>query len=130
MELVNRIRDNQKNMSTDDAINAAIESCIEDGIMTEFLIKYRAEVFSVCITEFDEKVYTDGIREEGREEGRREGHEEGREEGLKALVESLKDFLPDLDSLYAAIIKNEAFANVTKQQVMKYYKNAPEKADE
>lgn len=84
----------------------------------------------MCITEFDEKVYTDGIREEGREEGRREGHEEGREEGLKALVESLKDFLPDLDSLYAAIIKNEAFANVTKQQVMKYYKNAPEKADE
>ena len=76
MELVNRIRDNQKNMSTDDAINAAIESCIEDGIMTEFLIKYRAEVFSVCITEFDEKVYTDGIREEGREEGRKAGHAE------------------------------------------------------
>lgn len=125
MELVNRIRDNQKNMSTDDAINAAIESCIEDGIMTEFLIKYRAEVFSVCITEFDEKVYTDGIREEGREEGRREGHEEG----LKALVESLQDFLPDFDSLYAAIIKNEAYKNVTKQQAMKYYKNAPEKTE-
>ena len=125
MELVNRIRDNQKNMSTDDAINAAIESCIEDGIMSEFLIKYRAEVFSVCITEFDEKVYTDGIREEGREEGRREGHEEG----LKALVESLQDFLPDFDSLYAAIIKNEAYKNVTKQQAMKYYKNAPEKTE-
>ncbi|MBQ2257147.1 MAG: hypothetical protein II247_00535 [Lachnospiraceae bacterium] len=92
--------------------------------------RLSTRLFSVCITEFDEKVYTDGIREEGREEGRREGHEEGREEGLKALVESLKDFLPDLDSLYAAIIKNEAFANVTKQQVMKYYKNAPEKADE
>ena len=48
----------------------------------DFLVKHKAEVLSVCITEFDEKVYTDSIREEGREEGRAEG----REEGIKALI--------------------------------------------
>lgn len=73
MELVNRIRDNRKKgMKVRDAIDEAVDSCISDGIMEEFLVKHKAEVLSVCITEFDEKVYTDGIREEGREEGRRE----------------------------------------------------------
>ena len=83
MELVNRIRDNQrKGMNVRNAIDDAVDSCIADGIMKDFLVKHKAEVLSVCITEFDEKVYTDGIREEGREEGRAEG----REEGIKALI--------------------------------------------
>ena len=84
MELVNRIRDNRKSgMKAMDAVNAAVDSCIAEGIMEDFLVKHKAEVLSVCITEFDEKVYTDGIREEGREEGRAEGRKEGRAEGRK-----------------------------------------------
>ena len=85
MELINRIRDNQKNgMKIMDAVNVAVDSCIADGIMEEFLVKHKAEVLSVCITEFDEKVYTDGIREEGREEGR--------EQGIEALIlDNLED---------------------------------------
>ena len=84
MELVNRIRDNQrKGMNVRNAIDNAVDSCIADGIMKDFLVKHKAEVLSVCITEFDEKVYTDGIREEGREEGRKEGRAEGREEGRR-----------------------------------------------
>lgn len=41
----------------------------------------------MCITEFNEKAFIDGIREEGWEEGLekglRKGREEGRKEGLK-----------------------------------------------
>ena len=66
-----------------DAVNAAVDSCIAEGIMEDFLVKHKSEVLSVCITEFDEKIYTDGIREEGREEGRKEGRAEGREEGRR-----------------------------------------------
>ena len=64
------------------AITNAIDYCIEENIMREFLIKHKAEVFSVCITEFDEKIYEAELREEAREEGRTLGREEGREEGL------------------------------------------------
>lgn len=118
MELVNRIRDNRKaGMDVRAAVDAAIKSCIEEKIMEAFLTKHRAEVLSVCITEFDEKVYADGIREEGRKEGR----EEGREQGLEALVSSLKNFVPDFESLYTAVVRNEAYKNVTKDQVRKYY---------
>ena len=61
------------------AITKAIDYCIEENIMREFLIKHKAEVFSVCITEFDEKIYEAELREEAREEGREEGLKEGRE---------------------------------------------------
>lgn len=73
MELINRIRDNNEmGMDFSLSVDLAIDSCIRDGIMADFLIKHKAEVKSMCITEFDEKVYEDGIREEGREEGRAE----------------------------------------------------------
>ena len=37
----------------------------------------------MCITEFNEKAFIDGIREEGLEEGLEKGREEGRKEGRK-----------------------------------------------
>ena len=43
----------------------------------------------MCITEFDEKVYTDGIREEGREEGRKQGRKKQMIESIKSLTEKL-----------------------------------------
>ncbi len=46
----------------------------------------------------------------------------GIEKGLKALVQSLKGYINDFDSLYDAVIMNEDYSNVTKEQVMKYYK--------
>ena len=86
MELVNRIRDNQKNgMDIKDAVNAAVDSCIADGIMADFLTKHKAEVMSVCLTEFDEKVFVKGIREEGFEEGVIQGKAEG-------ILELLEDY--------------------------------------
>jgi hypothetical protein len=52
------------------AVDTAVISCIKDGILSEFLTAHRAEVLDVCITEFDEKTFVEGIKEEGREEGR------------------------------------------------------------
>jgi len=42
----------------------------------------------VCITEYDEQAFVNGIREEGRQEGRQEGREEGRALTLYSLVNS------------------------------------------
>ena len=43
---------------------------INNNILSKFLIKHRAEVIDVCITEYDEQTFVNGIREEGRQEGR------------------------------------------------------------
>lgn len=66
MYLVNCIRENQsKGMTVDNAVDQAVVTCISNGIMADFLEKHRAEVMDVCITEYNEKVFVDGIREEG-----------------------------------------------------------------
>lgn len=39
---------------------------ISNNILSEFLTKHRAEVIDVCITEYDEQAFVNGIREEGR----------------------------------------------------------------
>lgn len=120
MELVNRIRDNQKNgMSVNDAVDSAVDSCIEDGIMSDFLTKHKAEVRNVCITEFDEKVYTDGIREEGRAEGRKEGRAEGLEQGIKSMIEVFKEL--GINQENASVKLKEKF-NLDNTQALLYLK--------
>ena len=86
MELINRIRDNQKSgMEIKAAVDAVVDSCIKDGIMAEFLRKHKAEVISVCLTEFDEKVFADGMREEVFADGVIAGT-------AKATIELLEDY--------------------------------------
>jgi len=72
MVLVNCIRDNEaKGMLFEDAVDDAVRYCIANNVLKEFLVAHRAEVISVCLTEFNEKVFVDSIKEEGRVEGER-----------------------------------------------------------
>ena len=56
-----------------EALESAIEYCIENHILEEFLRKYRSEVLGMLLEEFDVKKYERSLREEGRKEGREEG---------------------------------------------------------
>ncbi len=64
------------------------------------------------------------IREEGieigLEQGLKQGREEGREEGLSALVNSLKEYITDMETLYQAVVKNEAYKDTPRENVLKY----------
>ena len=64
-------------MQDDDIQIYTIEDVIyikmKNDVLKTFLLKHRAEVKDVCITEYNEKTFVDGIREEGRAEGRAEG---------------------------------------------------------
>ena len=83
MILVDCIRENQANgMSVKDAVDKAVVDCINDGILADFLKNHRAEVMDVCITEYNEKTFVDGIRAEGRAEG----HDEGRLEAIRNMI--------------------------------------------
>lgn len=62
-----------------DAVDRAVEECIDNDVLADFLIKHRAEVLDVCITEYNEKSFVNGIREEGIQQGI--------EETLASLVE-------------------------------------------
>lgn len=66
MFLVNCIRENEaKGMPIEDAIDTAVQHCIDCNVLKEFLVAHRAEVVSVCLTEFNEEVFVNSIRAEG-----------------------------------------------------------------
>ena len=70
MTLINYIREYQLGGAEPrDAVDQAVQRCIDENILSGFLTKHRAEVMDVCITEFNEKAYADSIRKEGRAEG-------------------------------------------------------------
>ena len=86
-EFTERAREHRKEMELEDAIRTTIDECIRDGILKDFLLKNKAEVYHMCLYEFDvelhERVLREEEREEGRLEGRREGRREGRSEGIR-----------------------------------------------
>ena len=103
MIFINKVTEysDDKGIDIKTAITKAIDYCIEENIMREFLIKHKAEVFSVCITEFDEKIYEAELRQEAREEGREEGLTLGREE------ERIKNIRKTISLLRRLNFKNE-----------------------
>ena len=60
MTLINEIRKNCKTMEFESAVDAAVTYCIEHDVLKTFLLKHRAEVKDVCITEYNEKSFVDG----------------------------------------------------------------------
>ena len=66
---IERIRDKMKEIKDITvAVDASVVSCINDGILKDFLLAHRAEVIGMVLTEFDEKTFVEGIREEGANE--------------------------------------------------------------
>ena len=48
------------------------------------------------------------------------GIEKGIEKGLKALVRSLRHYIKDFESLYEAVVSNEEYQTVTREDVKRY----------
>ena len=69
MLYVDRIRKHQKSMSLSAAVNRAVDECIEEGILREFLLRNKAEVVAMSIYEYDEKLHERTMMDIGREEG-------------------------------------------------------------
>lgn len=88
------------------ATEQAIDDCINEGILSDFLRRNRAEAYKVSIYEFDEKKYREAMLEEGRIEGRQEGLRgsmQELEECLK-LGLSLEEALDRVRKKYASIV--------------------------
>ena len=88
MIFVDYVRDKHKENGYDNlehCIELAIDRCIREGVLREFLMRRRTEVVKVMKLDytFDRQLMLEreDSREEGRELGRQEGREEGREEG-------------------------------------------------
>ncbi len=57
VQLTSLIRQGQaKGQSLEEAVKAAIDTCIEQDILKDYLIKHEAEVTAMILTEYNEKL--------------------------------------------------------------------------
>ena len=59
------------------AVELAVDECINNNVLREFLLKNRNEVVSVLLTEYNEKEHIKMEREDAYADGKIEGKEEG-----------------------------------------------------
>ena len=109
-----------------EAVSLAIEEAIRNNILKEILRNNKAEVTNMLLTEFDEKDYIEGVKEEserrGEQRGRIEGEKRGRAEGeqfkiitliikkvkkskaLPTIVSELEEEEADIRPIYDAVV--------------------------
>ena len=53
----------------EDAVSKAMDACIRQNVLTDFLKKHRAEVLEMILTTYNKKLHEKTLRREGRDEG-------------------------------------------------------------
>ena len=75
--LINEIRVNiNAGMTRDKAVVNAIDTCVEQEILVEFLTEHYSEVVKMLRWDYDADAEKRVLRQESHEEGRKEGHKE------------------------------------------------------
>ena len=77
-----KVRRYTAEMELDAAVKRAVEECIAEGILEDFLRENRAEVEMVSILEYDKDFEEKKLREAEYEAGREEGARFGLAEGI------------------------------------------------
>ena len=73
----------KQDVSLEEAVTRAVDECIEEGILAEFLLKNKTEVIRVSIYEYDKEFEEKKLRKAEYEAGRQDGIEIGRQDGIE-----------------------------------------------
>ena len=80
------MREYAREADLDTAVEQAVNDCIQNGILAEFLRKNKSEVIAMSIFEYDKEEEERKLREAeyeaGYNSGRRDGYSSGRQDGL------------------------------------------------
>lgn len=85
MEYVDKVRTYAKSMVLEAAVNRAVDECIRQGVLREFLQQNRAEVMKMSIFEYDEELVKRVLWEDAYEDGK-----------IAERAESILDLLEDM----------------------------------
>ena len=82
-QYVAKVREYAGSTDLDTAVEQAVNDCIQNGILAEFLRKNKSEVIAMSIFEYDKEEEERKLRKAEYEAGREAGIKVGREAGLK-----------------------------------------------
>ena len=101
------------------AVDMAVEECIEEDILADFLKKQRGEVKDVILTEYNAERHIKNEKKLSYEEGVKEGMEQGLEQGIKAFIAEKEEENADKNII---IEKMQRHFLLDKDRAEHYYK--------
>ena len=78
-------------MKAQEAVEEAVEKCIQNDILAGILRKNRGEIVDSILTEWDENEYREFLKEESWKEGHESGKLEGIREGIIGMIQLCQD---------------------------------------
>ena len=100
-QYVGKVRRYTKEMNLDEAVERAVNECIQEGILKDFLRANRNEVISMSIFEYNKDEEEKKLRKAEYEAGR----EEGRKEVLKNMLNTGKYSLEEIAEVFHVSIE-------------------------
>ena len=134
---VARVRSYASQMDMNTAVNRAVEECISEGILADFLLKSRAEVVAMSIFEYDEererelikKAEFESGKEEGIKLGKAQGIELGKIQGIAALIHAFRDLGASREAVILALVKQFSLSEAeARKQTEELWPTAETKA--
>ena len=90
MQYVNKVRTYAETMPIQEAVEQAVTESIQQGILSDFLCRFRREAIQMSIFEYNEEETLRLIRQDERQEGYEQGVQQNSEEGIRNLMKNLK----------------------------------------
>ena len=122
-QYVEQVRRNSASMPLEQAVEAAIEYCIRQDILKDFMLKQRAEVVKMSIFEYDEEREMELIRRDEREIGaqkeRQKAEQELKKERQRAQAEMDKNRENTIRSIISICKEMGGDQEVVAQKLMK-----------
>ena len=84
-QYVQKVREYAKEMPFPEAVGKAVDYCIRNGILSDFLSKNRAEAIEVSIFEYNEELHIKSEKELSYRQGHKAGVEQGAEQEKERL---------------------------------------------
>lgn len=106
MIFVDTVRKYQEQMKFDMAIEKAVDECIRNGILEDFLKRNKAEVLRISIFEYDQETHMKQEREESEAIGEARGKKKGYIETLTRQVIRKLDRGVNVDEIIEALEEN------------------------
>ena len=116
---VGKVRDYSKFMNIEDAVDKAVEECIEQGILKEILISHQAEVKDLILTEYDEEKTMRLFQKEYEEEAA-EKIEKVKKEAQEEINQMRKEMEKMQEEASREIEKVQQELERTKQELEQY----------
>lgn len=114
-----RVRKYAKYMQLETAVQKAVDECIQEEILEEFLRKNRAEVIAVSIFEYDKEEEERKLRKAEFEAGEQSGIQKGIQEGIQEGKElKTKEIVNSLLQDGMGIEKIAALLKISKEHVL------------